>query len=1004
MISPETAQYYSGGPEEYVDMAGAHEKGRVVTFAHNKRERQQQSSSLDSSYNMKLLRERYNVAQMRAAEFSSTNKAMIPLKVHGMQASRVYAALSTLLYASMGVAKVAALERFVRKNAAQLPSSLFDMSEWDSVLQVARTCRNAEGGGFISQESGVGEGSAIIMMDEGSFVTSNYAAYEDDIEARQQQQHDRQPRHSALMRDDKESVYLQQLEELRVKLEHQTALALEAQIKNDKLLLDERMTTKTLRAQAISQGEMIVQTEAAWREKVKALTLQLESLSASAAISSSALVAPVASSLSQGKAEEGITSSSSTSTSILSLEDARKTLEAKNQELEELVAKQAAQIKEQIKDMESRTSTYEAAQATSSSALSASAATIASFRKEKDLAEAISKDLGLQMAQIIATATSSMEEKNAELEKLRSSLVEAEGKIFDVNLLLSTTRSQLRTSEQQLLQQRGIKQVDGGNAATEPAFQALPRFAAEIVSEAAILSGTKLVSFAAPFEFAAGQAALANTLVHEAQQTQLEQCNTRLKERNELLELDVQNYQQELEDARARETKLKCKLEDLLEEVKNLSEASHESNAKLEKDFATSASSSSSSPLFVQLQQGAVTADLAQGYVGENNTKTIVLLEPQIPAMLTKKEGILITAQSDEQSKQIEKELRQFRELAKSLTEAKSSLETALLEAAANVETYKAAKDEASMLLDDANSQKKQFFEKNILLEAELVQIKPQLSAANEKITSLLASQREIETNLARKQQEMDSFQLESSLSLTSAKTEIEMLKLQVQAFSKEQNQSAGETSSNISAPDVASSALAQVQVLNEQIRLLSDQLKHLREQFESQTSAKQELEKQLVQIEDAKQDAERATVLLESTHKLVVETIEKKHLEAVKATNAENDSLTAEIQTLRIREKTQHEQWSRDREALVAEINVKSERADRIEKDLFDAKLALQRSEAQIFHQTPSAAAVDATKLEQELTTCRSNLRESEEARNRLNAELLAVYADKETLEKTLT
>ncbi len=122
----------------------------------------------------KLLKKGYAISQEKAAEFASATPesllgikerfggaqydrmgrlvstkpvipASLPTKIHIMQAARVYAAIGTLLYASISVHNADDLERFILKKATQLPQSVFDLGDWRVVLNAARQYRTAAG-------------------------------------------------------------------------------------------------------------------------------------------------------------------------------------------------------------------------------------------------------------------------------------------------------------------------------------------------------------------------------------------------------------------------------------------------------------------------------------------------------------------------------------------------------------------------------------------------------------------------------------------------------------------------------------------------------------------------------------------------------------------------------------------------------------------------------------------------------------------------------------------
>ena len=103
---------------------------------------EQISSAILGGNRLDVLRKSYKTAKTRARELQTTGgKSAIPLKMHAQHASRVYTAVSALLYSSIGVTKAEELERYIRKQSVQLPGSIFDLPEWQAVMDLARDCR-----------------------------------------------------------------------------------------------------------------------------------------------------------------------------------------------------------------------------------------------------------------------------------------------------------------------------------------------------------------------------------------------------------------------------------------------------------------------------------------------------------------------------------------------------------------------------------------------------------------------------------------------------------------------------------------------------------------------------------------------------------------------------------------------------------------------------------------------------------------------------------------------
>ena len=99
------------------------------------------------NYRFNLLAKMYKKAKKRSSELnksagSNTGKdSSIPIKMYGQQASRVYSAISTLLYASMSLGKSDHLEAYIVRKASTLPGSIFDLTKWKVVLDAARDVR-----------------------------------------------------------------------------------------------------------------------------------------------------------------------------------------------------------------------------------------------------------------------------------------------------------------------------------------------------------------------------------------------------------------------------------------------------------------------------------------------------------------------------------------------------------------------------------------------------------------------------------------------------------------------------------------------------------------------------------------------------------------------------------------------------------------------------------------------------------------------------------------------
>jgi DNA repair exonuclease SbcCD ATPase subunit len=140
-----------------------------------------------STNNIKLLREYYTTAKSLSSELANATNLSLPLRIHSQQASRVYSALSTLLYSSISIAKADELERYVRKKAAQLPRSLIDMEQWVYVLQIAKDCREGPENRAILQELEMVKHDSRALLYSAAVSTRNtgndWKKLKDDVES-----------------------------------------------------------------------------------------------------------------------------------------------------------------------------------------------------------------------------------------------------------------------------------------------------------------------------------------------------------------------------------------------------------------------------------------------------------------------------------------------------------------------------------------------------------------------------------------------------------------------------------------------------------------------------------------------------------------------------------------------------------------------------------------------------------------------------------------------------
>ena len=93
---------------------------------------------------LKVLRESYDIAKFRANELLQPHDKNLYIKVHGQRASKIYSALSTLIFVSLSNSKVEELEHYIMNSASQVPSSIFDLEEWSSIVKIAKDCREGD--------------------------------------------------------------------------------------------------------------------------------------------------------------------------------------------------------------------------------------------------------------------------------------------------------------------------------------------------------------------------------------------------------------------------------------------------------------------------------------------------------------------------------------------------------------------------------------------------------------------------------------------------------------------------------------------------------------------------------------------------------------------------------------------------------------------------------------------------------------------------------------------
>ena len=123
-----------------------------------------------------LLQTHYNSAKKRVIELSqSTNAPSAPfhLKIHTSATLKIYTAISSLLYATLSIARANDLDLFIRQNSVHLPQSMFDLNEWSAILNLARDHRN---GNVAVNTGGTSTISTLTPSNQKGKILMNAAA------------------------------------------------------------------------------------------------------------------------------------------------------------------------------------------------------------------------------------------------------------------------------------------------------------------------------------------------------------------------------------------------------------------------------------------------------------------------------------------------------------------------------------------------------------------------------------------------------------------------------------------------------------------------------------------------------------------------------------------------------------------------------------------------------------------------------------------------------------
>ena len=94
-----------------------------------------------------ILREKYNEAKKRADDLLNADVVKEPgnsqmvKRFSSKHGSKIFSAISTVLYASISIAKVDEVENLILRKGTSLPIGVFDLQEWAPYLDMARRCR-----------------------------------------------------------------------------------------------------------------------------------------------------------------------------------------------------------------------------------------------------------------------------------------------------------------------------------------------------------------------------------------------------------------------------------------------------------------------------------------------------------------------------------------------------------------------------------------------------------------------------------------------------------------------------------------------------------------------------------------------------------------------------------------------------------------------------------------------------------------------------------------------
>ena len=102
------------------------------------------SMAAEDSDQVKYLREWYSKARAKHEEYKTNPNMALLSRNYDDKAARLYYVLHTLLYTSICAVKANTLDKYLRTKGQTFAKNVFDISEWEPVLRIAKDCRTQE--------------------------------------------------------------------------------------------------------------------------------------------------------------------------------------------------------------------------------------------------------------------------------------------------------------------------------------------------------------------------------------------------------------------------------------------------------------------------------------------------------------------------------------------------------------------------------------------------------------------------------------------------------------------------------------------------------------------------------------------------------------------------------------------------------------------------------------------------------------------------------------------